>query len=208
MSRAINIIGKRFGRLLVLKRMENASNGDAVWLCKCDCGKTKSIRGNAILTGRTISCGCYHKEIVSNKNNVNYKDGRCGTRLYNIYNNMKSRCYKKNHKSYANYGGRGIKICDEWLNKEKGFVNFYNWAMNNGYRDNLTIDRIDNDGDYKPSNCRWTTYREQANNTRTNHKVKYNGQIYTLAELSRKFDLNYEYLKNKKYREENNILDI
>lgn len=119
MSNFIDLSGKRFGKLVVIKREENASNGDARWLCKCDCGKHKIIRGTALNHGLTVSCGCYHKQIVSNKNNINYKHGKCNTRLYNIYNNMKARCYNKNHKSYKIYGGRGIKICKEWLNKKK-----------------------------------------------------------------------------------------
>jgi len=108
------------------------------------------------------------------------------THLYKVWKDMKARCYRKRHIGYANYGGRGINICAEWLND---FVAFYNWALANDYEDGLSIDRHDNDGDYTPDNCRWATRQMQNNNTRRNHYIYYQGQKYTLAQLSEKHGL-------------------
>ena len=102
---------------------------------------------------------------------------------------MKQRCYNKNSKSYKNYGGRGIKICDEWLSKENGFLNFYNWAINNGYNSNLSIDRIDNNGNYEPSNCRWVNNLIQSNNRRNNRKLTFNGDTLNISEWAKKYNL-------------------
>ena len=107
---------------------------------------------------------------------------------------MRERCYNKKHKSYENYGGRGIKVCDEWL---ESFVNFFEWAMQNGYQDNLTIDRIDNNGNYEPSNCRWVTYSEQANNKRNNRCYTYNGMTLTLKQWSERYHINYSALRDR-----------
>lgn len=116
------------------------------------------------------------------KNNPNYKNGLSQTKLYRIWIAMKSRCYNQRHSSYANYGGRGIVICDEW---KIDFKSFYDWSMANGYKEELQIDRIDNNGNYEPNNCKWSTRREQANNRRTTHLETINGETHTLAEWSR-----------------------
>ena len=118
--------------------------------------------------------------------------GKCGTRLYNIFQGMKKRCYNKHRKDFYEYGGRGISICDEWLND---FQTFYDWSMSNGYDDNLTIDRIDNDKGYSPANCRWVDIKTQSNNTRKNVYLGYNGETMTLAEWSRKLNINRNTLK-------------
>ena len=104
-----------------------------------------------------------------------------GTRIYRIHQGMKNRCYNPNEDSYKNYGARGITICDEWLG-ENGFINFYNWAITHGYRDDLTINRINNDGNYEPGNCNWATFKEQANNKRTNRVIEYMGESHTCSE--------------------------
>lgn len=115
-------------------------------------------------------------------NNPNFKHGKCGTRIYIIWKHMKQRCYNSKDKGFKNYGGRGITICEQWKND---FINFYNWAIKNGYKDNLTIDRINVNGNYEPNNCRWATKKEQANNTRNIHYITYNGETHNLTEWSK-----------------------
>lgn len=155
----IDLIGKRFGRLLVLSRVDKTNNGNYKWLCKCDCGNEKEILGDSLNSGRTQSCGCLHKEKVKEANGRHW--GR-GTRLYNIWSGMRSRCHSKGHTGFKNYGGRGITVCKEWSN----YCVFRDWALSNGYKDNLTIDRIDVNGNYEPSNCRWVDWTTQARNKR------------------------------------------
>lgn len=120
------------------------------------------------------------------KDNANYKDGRTGSRLYSIYRSMKTRCYNQNAKNYKNYGGRGITICEQWL---EDFKMFHDWALSHGYRDDLIIDRMDVNGNYEPNNCRWVTHLEQNNNARTNHIITFNGVTMTLTEWSRHFNI-------------------
>mgnify|MGYP000827348165 FL=1 len=152
--------GKRFGRLTVVKRVENSSRGKSQFLCKCDCGREKIIPRNAFMSGGVKSCGC----LLSEKSKIRAtKHGLRFTRLYRIWCDMKSRCNAKTGKAYQLYVLRGISVCDEWKNN---FQAFYNWAMSNGYSDELTIDRINNDGNYEPTNCRWATYSEQNKNKR------------------------------------------
>lgn len=115
-------------------------------------------------------------------------------RLYKIYQGMKERCYNKNKSNYKNYGGRGIVICDEWL---KDYKTFKKWALNNGYSNNLTIDRIDNNGNYEPNNCRWATFKQQQNNKRNNHYIEYNGETKTLKEWSEYYNLNVDTLRSR-----------
>ena len=128
------------------------------------------------------------------KNNPNYKDGRKNSRIYRIYYDMKSRCYNSNVPHYKNYGGRGIVICDEWL---KDFEEFHNWAMSHGYRDNLTIDRIDVNGNYEPNNCRWVSIKEQANNTRANHLVTIDGITKNLTQWSEFYNINVKTVRDR-----------
>ena len=115
-------------------------------------------------------------------NKYNKTHGLSGTRLYRIYNNMKSRCYKPYATEYQEYGGRGITVCPEWLNRTSGFINFYNWSLQNGYSDTLTIDRIDNNKEYSPSNCRWVTRKLQNNNSRRTVKIEFMGETHSITE--------------------------
>lgn len=149
------MIGKKFGKLTVLEETgERDKYKYKIYKCQCDCGNIIYVNSNKLKSGNTKSCGCLKIKKLT-------KRGKCYTRLYGIYNNMKARCHNKKHRDYQDYGGRGIAVCSEWLND---FMNFYNWAMENNYQDGLTIDRIDVNGTYEPDNCRWTTQKEQQTN--------------------------------------------
>lgn len=160
MSKVKDLTGKTFGRLTVIKRAENDINGRARWVCKCSCGVESIKTGKLLLNGHCKSCGCgeYENRV---KNVTSHR--LSNTRLYNIWKAIKQRCYYAKHKDYHNYGGRGITVCDEWLHD---FQTFYNWAITHGYRDDLSIDRIDVNGNYEPNNCRWATAHEQRINQR------------------------------------------
>lgn len=162
-------VGEKYGRLTVL---ENHHPKDEV-VCKCECGKTKVSRASNVYYGGTRSCGCL-------KNPGNTKHGGSGTRLYMIWKSMHERCTAPSQNSYKNYGGKGIKVCKEW----DDFLVFKEWALSHDYRDDLTIDRINVNGNYEPTNCRWVTAKVQSNNRTTNHYLIINGERRTVSEWS------------------------
>nr|DAH45230.1 MAG TPA: hypothetical protein [Caudoviricetes sp.] len=180
------MIGKRFGRLTVINRCnERAKNGTIKYICQCDCGNVSIIRGDHLRIGDTLSCGCLIKKYAMSKY-VKKGQSVLDKRLYRIYDKMKQRCYNSNSVNYKYYGERGIKVCDEWLND---FMTFYNWSMENGYNNTLTIDRIDVNGNYEPSNCKWSTYEQQNSNTRRNIYLTYNGHTLTISQWARKLNI-------------------
>lgn len=184
----IDLTGRKFGRLEVIEYAGKNHRNEAVWRCKCDCGKIVDVRSEPLRTGHTKSCGCYRSELDKAKigKPFVYKHLQRNTRLYSTWCNMKSRCNNKNNTYFSYYGGRGIFVCKEW---NDDFSAFAEWAQNNGYSDDLTIDRIDTNGNYEPSNCRFVDMKVQGNNKRNNRIIPYEGKEYTLSELSDKFNL-------------------
>lgn len=182
-----DLTGMRFNRLTVVRLFERTQRRRYVWLCKCDCGNMVKTTSEHLKSGHTKSCGCWNNERIAK---VNFKNGLNGTRLYYSWYNMCNRCNRENNYEYIHYGARGITVCDEWLG-DNGFVNFTDWAFKNGYNDTLTLDRKDNSKGYSPENCRWVDKFVQANNKRNNRFIKINGEIGTVANMARKYDVDY-----------------
>lgn len=176
----VSILGNEFGMWTVIKEINNDRKG-RWFLCKCDCGAEKIVPYTNLLSGKSSSCGCVPKnyKIKYNKNIPNRE------RLLNIYRGMKSRCYNPKNSSYKDYGQRGIIICDEWLDKTVGFENFAKWANENNYSDELSIDRIDVNGNYEPNNCKWSTPSEQSKNKRNNKYLTYKGKTMTITDWAK-----------------------
>jgi len=182
-KRLIDISNQRFGKLTVLYY-----NNDGTWHCRCDCGNYVDRLSGNLRKNKYPNCGCEKNWWVGN-----LKHNHCYERIYNIYEKMKSRCYTENCKEYINYGARGIRISQEWLG-EKGFENFYQWSIENGYNDMLSIDRIDVNGNYEPKNCRWADKKVQANNKRNNHWLEFNGERHTISEWADIYNMPYDRL--------------
>lgn len=203
--------GQRFGKLTAIEPLGLDKHKEMTWKCICDCGNEHIAKSYALRNLHTTQCReCSLKQIgdanrkyyliherpePTNKIINSTKYPLITRRLRETHINMKTRCYNPNSLSYYRYGGRGIKICDEW---KDNFLAFALWALDNGYRDDLTIDRIDNDGDYEPSNCHFVTYTEQANNRITSTRLEYNGEVDTMANWSRRLNIPYHFIQYRK----------
>lgn len=186
-----DMTGQKFGRLTV-KKFHETKNKKSYWNCVCECGTEKIVRRDQLKSGRTKSCGCLNIEKL--KDGRNHSHGFSKSRLYRTYHSMKVRCLNPNNKDYKDYGGRGIKICDEWLND---FIIFRNWAIENGYNDDLTIERIDVNGNYEPSNCKWVTRKVQSRNTRQNRMITINNQTKCLSDWCSYFNISRATVKDR-----------
>jgi hypothetical protein len=175
MAGIVDLAGKKFEMLTVISRAENTKAGKAARLCECDCGKSPIVVGGNIMSGNSTNCGCVRLKNAEKRLTTH---GEFGTRLYAAWANMKRRTTNPNNHNYAYYGGRGISVCADWESYEA----FRDWAVVNGYQADLELDRIDNDGNYEPSNCRWVPRKKQANNMRKNRVITYNGETHSLSE--------------------------
>lgn len=196
MGKRLNLIGQKFGRLLVLE-FAGIRNYRTFFLCRCECGKEKIIMGKSIINGKTKSCGCLIKEVMKN-NFFGVTHGKHNTIFYKKWGGIKTRCLNKKNHTYKNYGGRGIKICDKWLKFEGFYDDMYdNEDPSKSYikhcekfgENNTTLDRIDNNKGYCKENCRWSTSKEQANNRRNNRLIVYQGKRQTIAEWAKELNI-------------------
>ena len=176
------LVGVRFGRLVV-KECHHSTGGRVFWLCNCDCGNQSVVRHGNLTSGNTKSCGCLGEE--SRRKNMEHAANMVAThrysnkeRLYTIWARMRQRCRNPRYNRANSYYEKGITVCKEW----DDYLVFREWAYANGYRDDLSIDRIDNDGNYCPENCRWATPKEQANNRSSNHLITFRGETLTIRE--------------------------
>lgn len=184
----------KIGKLFVAELSKKDKHNKYVWKCICECGNISYVTTGDLLSGKVKSCGCLKRE---NTIKIFTTHNKTHTKIYNTYNNMKQRCYNKKSPKYKYYGGRGITICEEWKND---FEKFYNWSVNNGYKENLTIDRINVNGDYEPNNCRWVTQKTQSVNKRNNRFITYDGQTLTIKEWSEKLNIPYTRITTRLYR--------
>ena len=184
MSRFKDLTGKKFNMLTVLNLSPTRHQRAAMWECLCDCGEKTLVKGSKIISGHTKSCGCLN--ILSHTKH-SHASSKGRTKVYRAWDGMKKRCYNPNSDSFYRYGGRGIEVCDRWKNS---FENFLEDMRERPSKDH-SLDRIDNDGDYTPENCRWTDWKTQARNRRCNYLVTYNGVKKSLVEWCEKFNINY-----------------
>lgn len=174
-----DLTGMKFNRLAV-ESFAYRDGKNYYWNCVCECGSKRRLQGGLLTSGKVVSCGCYNREVIT-------KHGLDGNKLYHVLNSMKHRCDSPKSKSYHRYGGRGITVCDTWRNDPYSFIG---WAMTHGYEDGLSIDRIDNDGNYCPENCRWVDKRTQARNTSHNTWLTYKGETKTISEWADEYGIN------------------
>lgn len=186
--------GDIFGRLIVIEKDIEKSGHDTFWKCQCTCGNIASIRSSHLANGKTKSCGCYRIEKTIERHKTH---GHCGESIHNVWMSMIGRCKNTGASVYKDYGGRGIKVCDEW---SSSFENFYEWAIANGYKKGLTIDRIDNNGSYDPDNCRWITQREQCWNRRNTTYIMYKGITKPLPQWCYELGLSYSKTRQRLFK--------
>lgn len=189
MGRFKDLTGKTFGRWKVIERAEYSNDGHIMWLCECQCEKKtlRKVIGKNLVEGKSKSCGCLREE-------ANLKHGSTKTRLYRIWQAMKERTGNYKNSGYKNYGQRGIKVCKEWI---ESFENFKKWVLDNGYQDNLSIERKNVNGDYCPENCCWATTQEQNYNKTNTHYIEFNNKIQSMAEWAKEFNIPYYVLKGR-----------
>lgn len=181
----LTIIGVNHTKQLLCKN--GSKNGIKYYVdCECECGTKKVLNIYNVISGHTKSCGCLQKE---KQYEGHFRHGLVTNKLYGTWCRIKNRCLNTKLKDYKNYGGRGITVCNEWKND---FIPFYNWAITNGYNDKLSIDRINNDGNYEPSNCRWATHKQQSNNRRSNKYFTYQNITKNYKEWCEYLDINYK----------------
>lgn len=187
-------IGKTFGRLTIKDYF--VKNRRQYYLCECSCGIIKEIRKDSVVKDKraTRSCGCIKKEQDLKNLFVEKTHGMTKHRLYKIFNGIKTRCTNDKNNRFSRYGGRGISICKEWTDD---YINFHNWAMSNGYKEGLSIERINNDGNYEPNNCEWIEFKEQCKNRKNTIRVLYKDKIYCLMDFSKIVNIPYSTLKNR-----------
>lgn len=208
MNEPIDITGERFGYLTVIKRADDhyQSNGRRriMWLCQCDCGKQKVLFGDNLRSNKSLSCGCLQKKRASEARKTH---GDADSRLYNIWCAMKRRCNNSSVPEYKSYGGRGIKVCSLW---ESDYSSFMRWALDNGYdatapRGVCTLDRIDVNGNYEPSNCRWVSNTVQVNNTRVSKRYEFNGESHNIVEWSGITGIPFEFMHDSIRKNNNSV---
>lgn len=196
MKPAVEQTGKKYGRLLVTDRVGVNKHKQITWLCECDCGNKIITTSSSLKSGHTTSCGCYARELFSKNfttHGLSRDETGKQTRLYGIWKCMVGRCHRPGASGYERYGEHGIIVCPHWHD----YKNFYDWAMQNGYRHDLTIDRINNKGNYDPLNCRWATNTQQQRNRGSNRMVDFNGQSEPMVVWSEKYHVNYATLKSR-----------
>lgn len=179
MSKTMDLTGEQYGQWTVIERAKKATSGNYKWLCTCSCGNKVEVDGNSLRSGRSTKC----RKCVTPHNKTEYS----GDPIQTIWSGMKQRCYDPKQSRYNSYGGRGIGIHEEWLNDP---TKFYRWAYDNGYKKGLSIDRVDNEKGYSPSNCRFIPLEKQSKNRRTNNHIKLNGETKTLSEWCRHYKIN------------------
>ena len=183
-----DIQGKKFN-LLYVKEYAGIKKKNAYWLCECDCGKSKVLQGSDVSSGRRMSCGCYYRtRLVKHGHTIGGESSE-----YLAWCNMKTRCYYKEYNQYYRYGGRGIKVCDRWLDSFENFL----FDMGKKPSPKHSLDRIDNDGNYEPSNCRWSTPKQQIRNSNIVRLITYNGETKSIVEWSKILGINPSTIKNR-----------
>lgn len=188
---AYDLLGQRFGKLTVIQLLPDRSHKEKHWLCECDCGSKYVAKSSSLVHGLTTQC---HKCAMAQVGVSNTKHGCEPRKLHEAYNNMLTRCYNSNYFLFRRYGGRGIKVCDDW---RESYINFRDWALVNGWEPGLSLDRIDNNKDYCPENCTWSTVIEQANNRSNNRYLAYRGETDTMANWSRRTGIPYWELQRR-----------
>jgi len=203
----VDLVGKVFGRLTVVRKIDGKRSQ---WLCNCECGNERVLKSYMLLNGIYRSCGCLEKENRMNLAKHTRTHGMTNTILYHKYHDAKERCYNPNYYRYDRYGGRGIKMCEEWKNS---FESFMEWAYSAGYDDTKngyeqTLDRIDFNGDYEPNNCRWVNMKEQSRNRSNTVWIEYHGEKTTLAEFIEKNGITYSGFVTRKLKKGKSLDEI